>query len=374
MPLKTVESFEVKRLEILSEDGKVDAALDPKLPREQLLKIYALMTLARVFDDRAIKLQRQGRLGTYPQIIGQEATQCVPPLTLQPKDWLVPTYRGQGAYFARGMDPKYSLLYWAGDDRGVCFPEGNNDLIFSIPVGSHITQAAGLAWASKHLKKNQVALCYLGDGASSRGDLAEGMNFGGVWKLPLIYFIENNQWAISVPRSAQSAAKTLAQRALGYGISALQVDGNDVLAVYQGVKEAVDRARRGDGATVVEAVTYRLGHHTTADDASRYRSEAEVETWKKKDPLARFKKYLLAKGYLNDEDDARIQQEAGARVQRAVDEYESFPKPDPMTIFENMYAEPTWVIREQKEEFRQILKERVEALEMDAPRPEGRFP
>lgn len=374
MPITTVERFEIRRLEILGADGVADPALDPKLPRETLLKMYALMTLARVFDDRAMKLQRQGRLGTYPQILGQEATQCVPPLLLEPRDWLVPTYRGQGSYFARGYDPKYSLLYWAGDDRGVSFPEGNNDLIFSIPVGGHITQAAGLAWASKHLRQGQVVLCYLGDGASSRGDLAEGMNFAGVWKLPLIYFIENNQWAISLPRSAQCAATTLAQRALGYGIPGIQVDGNDALALYQATQEAVARARRGEGASVIEGVTYRIGHHTTADDASRYRAESEVELWRRKDPIARLKKYLSAQGVLTESEDARLQQEAGARVQRAVDEYEAFPAPDPMAMFENVCAQPTWVVREQRAEFARILKDRQAALEMDQPMPEGRFP
>lgn len=374
MPRKTIETFAVERLEILGEDGKADAALEPSLSRETLLKMYALMTLARVFDDRAVKLQRQGRLGTYPQILGQEATQTIPPLLLEKKDWMVPTYRGQGSYFARGYDPKYSLLYWAGDDRGVTFPEGQNDLIFSIPVGSHITQAAGLAWASKFLKKGEVVLCCLGDGASSRGDLAEGLNFAGLWKLPLIYFIENNGWAISLPREEQSAAKTLAQRGFGYGVPGIQVDGNDALALYQAVKEAVARARRGEGATLIEAVTYRLGNHTTADDAARYRAEAEVEAWKRRDPLARLKKYLTAKGMLSETEDSRIQQEAGARVQRAVDEYEAFPKPDPMALFDNVFAEPTWIVREQREEFARILKDRKAALEMDRPMPEGRFP
>jgi pyruvate dehydrogenase E1 component alpha subunit len=374
MPLTTLDSFEIKRLEILDPDGKADAALDPGLDRETLLRMYSVMTLARVFDERAFKLQRQGRLGTYPQILGQEATQCIPPFLLEKKDWLVPTYRGQGAYFARGMDPKNSLLIWGGDDRGVDFKKGQNDMIFSITVGGHLTQAAGLAWASKFLKKGQVVLAYLGDGATSRGDFAEGMNFAGLWKLPLVYFIENNQWAISLPRETQSASKTLAQKAFGYGLEALQLDGNDPLAVFVGVKDAVERARKGLGATVVEGVTYRMGHHTTADDATRYRSDKELEEWRRKDPLVRFKKYLLAREVLDEAEEARILKEAEERVQKAIAEYDATPEPDPMAIFENVFAEPTWVIREERREFEEILKNRRTMLEMAAPMPEGRFP
>ncbi|MBI3288960.1 MAG: pyruvate dehydrogenase (acetyl-transferring) E1 component subunit alpha, partial [Elusimicrobia bacterium] len=173
MPLKTVASCDVQRLEILAADGSVDAKLLPKVADKTLLEMYRLMFQIRRFDERAILLQRSGRLGTYPMITGQEATQCVPPLCLKPTDWAVPTYRGGGVYFARGMQMRYALLYWAGDDRGTHFPAGNHDMIFSIPVGTHLTQVAGLAWASKRRKENHVALTYLGDGTSSKGDLHE---------------------------------------------------------------------------------------------------------------------------------------------------------------------------------------------------------
>jgi len=374
MPKETLAEFQIQRLEILSADGTLDEALEPDIPRDKLLEMYRVMLLCRFFDERAFKLQRQGRLGTYPQIIGQEASQCVPVLCLEKKDWLVPTYRGQGSYFARGMDLKNSLLYWGGDDRGVDFPKDQNDLIFAIPVGSHLTQAAGLAWASKLLKKGQVVLTYLGDGATSKGDFHESMNFAGVYGLPVVYLIENNQWAISVPRTAQSASKTLAQKAFGYGLEGIQVDGNDPLALYKASREAVDRARAGKGATVIEAVTYRLGHHTTADDATRYRTDAEVESWRRKDPIERLRKHLLAKGVLDVPAVERIRRDCEEKVQKAVEAYESCPEPDPLTMFDHMYGRPTWAIEEQRKEFEEILRDRQEALAMAVPMPEGRFP
>lgn len=375
MPLTTVHEARTQRLEILDPEGRVDAALDPNAPKEKLLELYSKMTAIRAFDERALKLQRQGRLGTYPQIIGQEATQIVPACCLLPKDWLVPTYRGQGAYFARGMQLRYSLLYWGGDDRGVRFPTENNDLIFAIPVGSHMTQAAGLAWAEKLKKTNAVALCWLGDGASSKGDFHEALTFAGVHKLPLIMLIENNQWAISLPRAQQCAAETLAQKAWGYGAHGLQVDGNDALAVFRAVSEAVARGRRGEGPSVVECLTYRLGHHTTADDATRYRTNEEVEGWKKKDPLARFQKYLLDKGFLDAAAVASILKDAETMVAEEVKAYEAFPKPSPLDMFANNYEKAPWMLVEQRAELAEVLKEKASRNEIaEVPPAEGRFP
>lgn len=375
MPLKAVARSETNRLEILDPEGNADAKLAQDISKDVLLEMYRKMVQIRAFDERALKLQRQGRLGTYPQILGQEATQIVPALCLRPTDWLVPTYRGQGAYFARGMDLRYSLLYWGGDDRGVRFPDGNNDLVFAIPVGSHLTQAAGLAWADKIRKKDGVTLCYLGDGASSKGDFHEALTFAGVLKLGLILLIENNQYAISVPRAKQCAAETLAQKAHGYGAFGLQVDGNDPLAVYQAVSEAVARGRKGEGPTVLECVTYRLGHHTTADDATRYRSPEEVESWRKKDPVARLEKYLHSKKLLTEGDAETIRKEAEALVQSEVDAYEKFPAPSPLDMFANNYEKAPWHLIEQRAELEEVLKEKQSRKEIpDLPPAEGRFP
>ncbi|PIP82564.1 MAG: pyruvate dehydrogenase (acetyl-transferring) E1 component subunit alpha [Elusimicrobia bacterium CG_4_9_14_3_um_filter_62_55] len=375
MPLTTVAEHKTERLEVLAADGTLDASVAPRISKEKLLELFTVMTRIRVFDERAIKLQRQGRLGTYPQILGQEATQVVPALCLEPKDWLVPTYRGQGAYFARGMKLRYSLLYWGGDDRGVKFPEGNNDLMFAIPVGSHMTQAMGLAWGEKLRGTKNVSICWIGDGASSKGDFHEALTFAGVHKLGMIMFIENNQWAISLGREAQCAAETLAQKAHGYGAYGIQVDGNDALAVYKAVCEAVARGRAGEGPTVIEAITYRMGHHTTADDATRYRSNEEVAEWKAKDPLERFRKYLLKDGILDQNALDRIQKEAEEYVAEEIKEYEAFSKPNPLDMFANNFATAPWPLIEQRAELEEILREKQSRNEIpELPPAEGRFP
>jgi len=375
VPLSTVAALDVKRLEVLSPDGTVDAKLAPKVGDELLLTMYRLMVQIRAFDERAILLQRSGRLGTYPMITGQEATQCVPPLCLKPTDWVVPTYRGGGVYFARGMRMRYALLYWAGDDRGTHFAEGVNDMIFSIPVGTHLTQVAGLAWGEKLKKKKGVALTYCGDGTSSKGDLHEALTFAGQFKLPAIYVIENNQWAISVPRSRQAASETLAQKAWGYGVRGLQVDGNDALAVYKAVSEAVARARAGEGATLLECETYRLGHHTTADDATRYRADKEVEAWRKKDPIARMRKYLSSRKLWDDKKEKALASETKTWIDGEVKAYEEFPAPNPLDMFAHNYERATPALIEQRAELEDLLKFKGGAkILTELPPAEGRFP
>ncbi len=375
MPLKTVETLEIKRLEILSPDGTADPKLEPKLDKAVLLEMYRLMFQIRAFDERAILLQRSGRLGTYPMITGQEATQCVPPLALKKTDWCVPTYRGGGVYFARGMRMRDALLYWAGDDRGTNFPAGNADMIFSIPVGTHLTQVMGLAWAEKLKGTKGVALTYCGDGTSSKGDLHEALTYAGQFKLPAIYIIENNGWAISVPRRRQAASRTLAQKAWGYGVEGIQVDGNDALAVYSAVATAVARARKGEGPTLIECETYRMSHHTTADDATRYRDAKEVEGWKAKDPIVRFRKYLVKKRIW---DDTR-EKEFTTKTQRWIDEevkaYEATPAPNPLDMFANNYEKAPWPLVEQRAQLEALLKHKGGAnVLMSLPPTEGRFP
>ncbi|MBI5631670.1 MAG: pyruvate dehydrogenase (acetyl-transferring) E1 component subunit alpha [Elusimicrobia bacterium] len=375
MPLETIDRGRIERLEILSPAGIADASLAAVIPAERILEMYRKMVEIRLFDERAVKLQRQGRLGTYPQILGQEATQIVPPLCLRSKDWLLPTYRGQGSYYARGMELRYSLLYWAGDDRGTRFPEENNDMMFAIPVGAHLTWAAGLAWAEKLKKQDGVALAYLGDGTTSKGDFHEALTFAGQFKLPVIYLIENNHWAISVPREKQAASPTLAQKAWGYGARGLVVDGNDCLAVYKAVSDAVAAARAGLGPTVLECETYRMGHHTTADDASRYRSASELEAWKRKDPVARLRRYLALQGLWNDADEAKLLEEAQAMIQREIEAYESFPAPNPLNMFSDNYESAPWPLIEQRRELAELLElKKAHEPVFELPPAEGRFP
>jgi pyruvate dehydrogenase E1 component alpha subunit len=374
MALTTIAEHKTERLEIVSPNGEADRTLLPNISKEKLLELYTKMVQIRVFDERALKLQRQGRLGTYPQILGQEASQVVPACCLRKDDWLVPTYRGQGAYFARGMQLRYSLLYWGGDDRGVNFPKDNNDLIFAIPVGSHMTQAAGLVWGQKLQNKDSVALCWIGDGASSKGDFHEAMTFAGVYKLGLVMLIENNHWAISNPREDQCAAESLAQKAHGYGAHGIQVDGNDAVAVYKAVSEAVERGRKGQ-PSVVECVTYRMGHHTTADDATRYRTNEEVESWKAKDPIDRMRNFMLKEGHLSEADVERIQKEAEEHVQAEIKAYEAFDKPNPLNMFANNYKTAPWHVIEQRKELEEVLKEKQSRNEIpELPAAEGRFP
>jgi len=375
LPLRTVAKSELKRLEILSPDGSYDAKLAPKLADKTLLEMYRLMLQIRRFDERAILLQRSGRLGTYPMITGQEATQCVPPLCLEPSDWVVPTYRGGGVYLARGMQMRYALLYWAGDDRGTRFPDGNNDMIFSIPVGTHLTQVAGLAWGEKLKKTGAVALTYCGDGTSSKGDLHEALTFAGQFKLPAIYVIENNGWAISVPRRRQAATETLAQKAWGYGVEGLQVDGNDALAVYSAVAAAVKRARSGGGSTLIECETYRMSHHTTADDAGRYRDAKEVERWRKRDPIERMRRFLERRKLWDAKKEAALEVETKAWIDGEVKAYEAFPPPNPLDMFAMNYERAPRALQEQRAELEELLKFKGGAkVLMELPPTEGRFP
>ncbi len=375
MALKTIATLEIKRLEILSPDGSVDKTLMPKVADKLLLEMYRLMYQIRAFDERAILLQRSGRLGTYPMITGQEATQCVPPLALKPTDWCVPTYRGGGVYFARGMQMRDALLYWAGDDRGTRFPEGNRDMIFSIPVGTHLTQVAGLAWGQKFEGKGGVAVTYCGDGTSSKGDLHEALTFAGQFKLPAIYIIENNGWAISVPRARQAASQTLAQKAWGYGVAGIQVDGNDALAVYSAMSDAVARARKGEGPTLIECETYRMSHHTTADDATRYRDSKEVEAWAKRDPISRFKKFLTSRKLWDDKKEKALAETTKKWIDGEVKAYEETAEPNPLNMFSDNYARAPWNLVEQRAELEELLKHKGGAkILMELPPTEGRFP
>ncbi|MFH2202783.1 MAG: pyruvate dehydrogenase (acetyl-transferring) E1 component subunit alpha [Elusimicrobiota bacterium] len=375
MPIETVAQTKTERIKILDVDGRVDRTLSAGMDAKMMRTIYEKMVQLRVFDERAFKLQRQGRLGTYPQILGQEATQIVPALCLRDKDWLVPTYRGHGAYFARGVRLMESLLYWGGDHRFGRSMAGTCNFDFAVPVGSHMTQAAGLAWAQQLRKSGDVVLCYSGDGGSSKGDFHEALTFAGVRKLPLVVLIENNQYAISTPRAAQCGAPTLAQKAHGYGIHGVQADGNDPLAVYRTVNEAVARGRQGGGASVVECVTYRMGHHTTADDANRYRSKEETESWRKKDPIERLRKYLGAEGLLTPADDERISREAELMVQAEVKAYEEFGPPNPLDMFAHNYAQAPWHLIEQRTELENLLEDKRYRNEIEElPAAEGRFP
>jgi pyruvate dehydrogenase E1 component alpha subunit len=355
MPEKNIKTFEVKFLQVIDEHGRVDEALLPPLSDEELLSAYRAMVFARAFNHMALDLQREGRIGTYASILGQEASQTGSALALADGDWIFPSFRETGVFLTRGYPAWRMYRYWMGDERGMEAPEGQNIFPMSVPVGSQITHAVGAAMAMNIKGDKNVAVTYFGDGGSSRGDFHEGLNFAGVFKAPVIFLCQNNQWAISLPRSRQTAAETIAQRAAGYGIPGIQVDGNDVLAVYRATAEAAKRARSGEGATLIECYTYRLDDHTTADDSSRYRSEEEVKKWEAREPLKRYRKFLTERGLLTEDLEKTIDQEVDAKVKTAVKEAEAFSAPEPADIIKYTSAE---LSRRQKRELRDLGWER----------------
>ncbi len=341
MPENVLESFQVKRVGILDEKGNADAALLPPLSDDDLKRMYEVLILARTFDQRALNLQREGRIGTYPSIQGQEASQIGSALAAEKKDWLFTTFRESGVYVALGYPLHLILQYWAGDERGMKIPEGMNIFPLSIPVGTQIPQAVGAAAAAKYRKDRAGALVYFGDGGSSRGDFHEGMNMAGVFKLPVVFLCQNNQWAISVRREQQTAAKTIAQKAIAYGFEGIQVDGNDVLAVYKATRDALEKAKAGGGPTLIECFTYRMSDHTTSDDATRYRSKEEIETWKARDPILRLRLFLEKKGIWNETWQKEVEARSKAAVDEAQKKAESAEPPKPQDMFTYTYASLT---------------------------------
>lgn len=352
MPRKTIESFQVEFLQVLDENGQVDAALDPQLPGTDLAKLYRNMLLARLVDDRMYKLQAQGRMGTFPGVRGQEACVGVT-YALKPTDWLQPAFRETACLFWRGIGPKRVLQYFAGMEEGNVFPAESRTWPIPICVGSQTLHATGIAWADAIRGETNVTLCYFGDGGTSEGDFHEALNMAGIFKLPIVYVCMNNQYAISVPRAMQSGSKTLAQKAIAYGFNGLQIDGNDVLAAVVAGREAIDRARAGQGPTLIEMVTYRLGPHTTADDARRYRTEDEVQNWLPKDPLVRMRKYMEKKGLWNANLQTEWETEFAELIEKEVQAYESeLAAVDPLEMFDAVYATLTPELKAQKEQAR----------------------
>jgi pyruvate dehydrogenase E1 component alpha subunit len=360
MPRNTMDlPHQVERLSILDEKGGLDQELEPRIPDDLLLRLYRAMVLGRRFDERILNLQRQGRIGTFAPTTGQEASQLGAVAALEPSDFVVPSFRETIAQIYRGAPMESIILSFAGYNEAAFLVEKGRDLPNSVPVGSQVLHAVGIAWGIKYRKEKAVAMTFFGDGGTSEGDFHEGMNFAGVYQVPVVFVCQNNQWAISVPRSKQTHSKTLAQKALAYGMPGIQVDGNDILAVYAATAEAVERARAGDGPTMIECETYRMMMHTTADDPKRYRKDEEVETWRKRDPIERFRKYLRDKGLLSDEEIEAAEAEVQEEIQSAVDRAEDLMKKydDPLQMFEHVSGEMPPYLKEQREELKKELAE-----------------
>jgi pyruvate dehydrogenase E1 component alpha subunit len=343
-------------LQILNEEGQVRKDAEPALGPDDLRKMYSLMVLTRTADAKALKLQRQGRMGTYASSLGHEACQIGAAFPLRPEDYFFPYFRDMGTYLTLGYPLASYYHYWIGNEAGLRTPEDLNIFAFAIPVASQIPQSVGAAMAARLLKKTNAVLCTFGDGATSEGDFHEGLNFAGVYRTANVFVCYNNQWAISTPRSRQTASETISQKADAYGFPGVQVDGNDVLAVYAAVRQALDRARAGRGPTLIEAVTYRMGHHTTSDDATRYRSEDEVKAWESRDPLRRFQIYLRAKGLSDEAFEKGVQDEATDAVEKAVAEAESRPQATPDDIFAYTYKDMPPSLAEQLAGLKESLK------------------
>jgi len=361
MTLHTLENFSVDYLQILDEKGALDKALEPDLSDDDLLKLHYYMTFSRMADTRALNLQRQGRLGTLPAATGQEAAFCAPILAIKDSDWFVGSYRELGARLMRGESLVSILRFYNGFEDGSLNPESPRTLPVSIILASQLPQAVGLAYGSRlQGETDTVALAVFGDGATSEGDFHEAMNFAGVLNSPVVFLCQNNQFAISTPRERQTRAATIAQKAIAYGMPGIQVDGNDPLAVFKAVDDAVKRAREDKGPSLIEAVTFRMLMHTTADDPTRYRDDALVESWKAKDPLIRFQKYLTDKKLWDEKKQTALEAELKQSIDKAVKTFESETEFKPDAPFDYVFGNSFALIEQQREQFLNNLKEEAD--------------
>ena len=345
----------IEHISILDSEGNVDTSLEPKLSPEELKRCFRAMLQVRRLDERMLKMQRQGRMGTFAPCRGQEAASVGSIFVHRKGDWLVPSYREPASMIWVGWSMASYMLFWNGSIEGARVPDGVTSLPVAVPVGSQPLHASGIGYAMKYRDTKNLVLAYFGDGASSQGDVLEAMNYAGVWKCPVIFVCQNNQYAISTPRTKQTNSQTIAQKAVAFGFPGVHVDGNDVLAMIVATTEAAQRARNGDGPTLIEAETYRLSLHTTSDDPTKYRKQEEVDKWVKKDPLLRFTKYLKSKGVLDDAVETEIEVDVEAQVRRGVEAYEAIGAVSALDAFEHVYAERPAELAAQGEEFADML-------------------
>jgi len=346
-------------MQVLRDDGSIDPASDPGIASELLLRAYREIKRLRLLDARMILLQRQGRVGFYGACTGQEATPVATALALEPGDWVFPALRESVMMLVRGFPLTTYIAQVFGNAgdllKGRQMPShmsgrAVNQVSWSSCIGPQIPQAVGAAWAARLRGDHRVVVGFLGDGATSEPDFHIGMNFAAVYKAPCVLICQNNHWAISVPTSRQTASTTIAVKGRAYGVPSVRVDGNDVLAIYSAVSQAVTRARSGGGPTFIEALTYRIGAHSTSDDPTRYRSQEEVDRWVQRDPLLRLRRHLTARGALDDAADAALEEVLNAEIAAAIAEVEALGPPARETIFDDVYADLPWHLREQREE------------------------
>ena len=352
-------------LRVIRDDGSTEPSLDPRLSEADAVRMYRAMMQERILDTRMLALQRQGRIGFYGPSLGQEAAIVGAAIATAPEDWIVPQYREPAAALLRGMPLKDLMCQLIGNAADpvkgrqmpchYAFREGNY-LSISSPVGTQIPHATGIAWGMRIRKERAAVLVYFGDGATSTSDFHVGMNFAGVYQVPCVFLCNNNQWAISLPVSRQTASETLAEKAHAYGFDGVRVDGMDALAVYRATRDALAKARDGGGPTLVEALTYRFGPHSSSDDPSRYRDEQEAARWQERDPLVVFRRYLERAFRWSDGREAALEKEIGDEITRAVAEAERAPPPSLDTLVTDVYADVPWHLREELEHARTFAR------------------
>lgn len=347
----TIATFSIDSVQYLNAEGQATQEF-PEFANDSahLIDLYQQMVLLRTFDTKAIALQRTGKMGTYASTLGQEAISVALGNVMKTEDVLVPYYRDYGAMLARGVTMQEIYAYWGGDERGSCYVNNANDFPISVPISSQCLHAAGVASAFKIRKQPRVAVCTLGDGGTSEGDFYEAINVAGAWFLPMVCVINNNKWAISVPLYKQTSVHTLAQKAIAAGIRGIQVDGNDIIACHQIISEAIERAREGKGPTLIEAISYRLCDHTTADDASRYRDADELKQAWELEPIIRLRNYLKQQNVWDETKEAALQDRSEKQVAAAVEAYLTMPPAAITDIFDYHYQswpEPYWEQRQQ---------------------------
>jgi pyruvate dehydrogenase E1 component alpha subunit len=375
------DDLSVETYQIVDPDGSYDPDAVPDLGPDRLQDLYRWMLLERIFDERMVKLQRRGEMGTYASGRGQEASIVGSGYALEDDDWLLGMGREPAAMFLQGLSIRDLILFWRGVAASNRFLAAENCSI-AISIGSHMPMAAGVAWGmalptpdaevtpGSTADSDAVAAAYFGDGSTSTGAFHEGVNLAGVLEAPALFFCQNNQYAISLPFDQQTRARTVAQRAVGYGIRGLRVDGNDVLAVYDAVSRARDHART-EGPVLVESLTYRIDAHTTSDDPSRYRSEAETETWKDRDPLDRYRAFLEAEGLWDDVDPEALEADVHEEIDAALSAADEYESQDVDAVFAHLYEEVPPALQEQFERFERLLAERPEIREHIEQRPKG---
>ena len=344
---------EDKILRIIDNEGDVlNQELIPDLDDDTIIKAYKSMLFARVTDQMAVSYQRQGRMYTYPPILGQEAIQIAAGVLIRENDWLAPAFRELAIMMAKGVTPKEIFLYYMGNEQGSNFTKAKHVLPICVPIGSQLLHATGIGYSINYQKKDEVVFTYVGDGGTSEGDFSEALNFAGVWNVPVIFTIQNNQYAISVPVKSQTKSVNLAVKALAFGIPGIKVDGNDFFAMYIAYKEAFENARAGKGPTLIEALTYRKGAHTTSDDPTKYRTKEEEQEWDKTDPLVRLKKYMDKKGIWKDNEEKLIE-EYKLQVDKQFEEAENFTPYQLDDVFKYMYEDTPEILNKQKSDYEQ---------------------